>query len=434
MTDSERPNQTPQFEVPDLELEPVPRSIRQAAPTRAPNPSPLPAAAPVTTDLMFGATFDFGDELGDFELERTAQPNAQLATEPAPSAPVSGTVKRAPQAQPSVTTWRAPETAQLVFDPRELAILADYGDPPNNAALTIAYAYRVFARRRVLQRQLAPISAESAQAESERDASLAELARTLRPEIEQISEFRRFLAPVLEGELRAAARGQALNSINAQLGAHNAELDAEQAQVENQIQTAQRMESEAQRQCDEREENAERAQAKFKRAQIEMRGVTDPTQLGELEQRARALQPEALAAQSAFEHARQTLQQVRAGLETLRQNERKIARKRQAVGGAFQKEISARAEGLSEVELEQRSALAELARAVLAAPGAIAIPEASLERARSARERADPLFVRAEMFRRAIASYDAARARQGTRLAFTALGLTLVLISFKLIF
>src|SRR6478735_8781685 len=100
MSDSERPNQTPQFEVPDLELEPVPRSIGQAAPApRAPNPSPSPAGAATTTDLMFGATFDFGDELGDFELSRSAQANAQLAVESASSAPVSRPAKPVPEAR-----------------------------------------------------------------------------------------------------------------------------------------------------------------------------------------------------------------------------------------------------------------------------------------------------------------------------------------------
>ncbi len=103
---------------------------------------------------------------------------------------------------------------------------------------------------------------------------MLELARALRPEIEQVAEFRRFLAPVLEIEQRAAARGQALNSINAQLGAHHADLDAELAHVVSQIETEQRAESDAQRQHDEREANAHRADAKLKRVQIEMRAVT----------------------------------------------------------------------------------------------------------------------------------------------------------------
>jgi len=100
----------------------------------------------------------------------------------------------------------------------------------------------------------------------------------------------------------------------------------------------------------------------------------------------------------------------------------------------YQKELSARSQGLSEVEIEQRAALADLARAALAARGTLDIPEARLERVRNVSARADGLIVRAEMQRRAIASYDAPRARQGVRLACTAVGLLLVLFVFKLIF
>ena len=468
MSDSERPNpQTASFEVPDLEVEPAPRSIRKGAlPQDAPArlhtstlteqrveavPKQTRAAAP--NEQMFGATFDFDDDLGDFELERTAQANFQVATQHAASGPSVQAKARAPNVatSPPTPTGRAPDVEKLAVDPRELAILADYGDAPDNAAATLAYAYRVFTRQRELKHQLVPIAAECERAENEREATLAELARALRPELEQIAEFRRFLAPVLEVEQRAAARGQALNSINAQLGAHHADLDAELSRVVSQIETEQRAESEAQRQYDQREANESRANAKLKRVQIEMRAVTqvaeqklgpaggplpaaEAAQLAELEQRAQAMQPELQAARSGLEQAKQTLNQAHTRVEALRQNQRQLGRKKQALGGAYQKELSLRAEGVSEVELEQRAALVELARAVLVAPGPLAIPEDWLERVRRVSERADALSVRAEMFRRAIAAYDARRARQGVQLACTAVGLVLALFAFKLIF
>jgi len=434
MSDSERPNPpAASFEVPDLELEP-PRSFRPAAALRdnprapAPAATPAPAAAPAQTEL-FGSTFDFGDELGDFELERKAPANLG----------------------PNQPTGRAPDLAKLAFDPREIAILADYGDAPDNAAGTLAYAYRVFTRQRELKHELVPIATECERAEHEREATLAELARALRPALEQIQEFRRFLAPVLEIEQRTAARGQALNSINAQLGAQHAELDAELARVESQIEAEQRAESDAQRVYDEREASERRADAKSKRLQIEMRAVTqvaekklgpaggplpaaEAAQLAELEERAQLMQPEVHALRGALEQAKLTLNQARARVEASRQTQRQIARKKQALGGAYEKELSLRAEGVTEAELEQRAAFVELARAALGSPGTMAIPEAWLERVRRVSERADALSVRAEMFRRAIAAYDARRARQGVQLACTALGLILALFAFKLIF
>ena len=455
MSDSERPNpQTASFEVPDLELEPAPRSIRQGAPLRE---SPRGAAAPIAatapasaqTEQLFGSTFDFGDDLGDFELERTAQPNSGATTKPGPSAqPVKA---RRAELGPSQPTGRAPEVAKLVFDPREIEILADYGEAPDNAAGTFAYAYRVFTRQRELKHQLVSIAAECERAQNERAATLAELARALRPALEQIPEFRRSLAPILEIEQRAAARGRALNSINAQLGAHHSELDAELAHVASQIETEQHAESDARRQYDERESNAQRADAKLKRVQIEMRAVTqvaeqklgpaggsmpaaEAAQIAELERRAQAMQPEVQALRSALEQAKLEFYQARARVEALRQTQRQIGRKKQALGGAYEKELSLRAEGVSEVEIEQRTALVELACAALGAPSAVAIPEDWLERVRRVSERADALLARAEMFRRAITAYDARRARQGVQLACTAVGLVFALFAFKLIF
>jgi len=452
MSDPPRPNPpAPSFEVPDLELQPLPRSLPRAAPAR-PAAATL-APAPSSADPSFGATLDLGDDgdLGDFELERTAQPNLHLAGAYATRAVAAARPVKAADPQPSWPTGRAPEAAALSIDPRELAILADYGEPPDQAPLTLAYAYRVFTRQRELKRQLISIASECERAGLEREAALAELARALRPALESGGQFRRLLLPLLEIEQRAAARGQALSSINAQLDAQSTELAAELAQVKNQLAAEQRLESEAQREHDTREAQLKRADAKHKRVQIEMRAVMhlaeqklgaeggqipDPeaTQLATLQQRAEAMQPELAQARAEFEQAKQTLSQLHARLEALGQSERQIARKKQALGAAYQKELAARAQGVSESEIEQRAALAELARALLAARGTVDVPEAWLERVRSVGDQADRLVVRAEMQRRAILAYDAPRARQGVRLACTSVGLLLALFAFKLIF
>jgi len=455
MSDSQRPNPpAPSFEVPDLELEPAPQPQRQASPAPARKPDPVTAPASAQ-DRLFGATFDFNDDLDDLEFERSAQPTLQVGRESAPrlsaAKPAERVAPAAIDAGPSWPTGRAPETAELDIDPRELAILADYGDPPDSAPLTLAYAYRVFTRQRELKHQLVPLAAECERAQFEREATLAEFARTLRPVLEPIPEFRRFFAPLLELERRAAERGKALTAINAQLGAETGEFDAELAKIGAQLEVEQGLEHDAQRQYDEREANAKRAEAKWKRVQIEIRAVTqvaeqklgpqggqipdaEAAQLANLRQRAEAMQPEVTHALAEFEQAKQALAQLHARRDALRQSERQIARKKQALRGAYQKELAARAEGLSESEIEQRAALADLARAALAARGTIEIPEPWLERVHSVSERADRLIVRAEMQRRALVAYDRERARQGVRLAGTAVGLVLVLFAFKLIF
>lgn len=452
MSDSQRPNPpAPSFEVPDLELEPLPRSARQAPPASPRLSTAASAARPSAQELSFGPSFDFGHELPDLEEERGVQPDFQLG-EGATRATVA-TRAQAPAtlAQPNWSSGRAVQAAELEIDPRQLAILADYGERPESAAHSLAYAYRVFTRQRQLKRELLPIAAEAERARLEQETTLAEFSQAVRPALEQIQEFGRFLAPLLEIEQRNAARGQALTSINAQLGAEQAGLDAELGLLKTQIEGQQRLESEAQRRRDERQANAQRADAKLKRVQIEMRAVTqvaeqklgpqggqipdaEAAQLAQLRQRAEAIKPEVLQARAEFEQAEQALGQVHARLDALRRRERQTTRQKQASGQTHQKELSLRSQGVSETEFEQRAALADLARAVLAARGTVEIAEAWLERVRSASDRADQLIVRAEMQRRAIVAYDAQRARQGVRLACTAVGLLCVVFAFKLIF
>ena len=449
MSDSQRPNPLPSFEVPDLELEPVPRSM-QAPPARQPANATLRATPLRTTEPAFGALFDFGDELGEFE--RSAPPNFQIDGGSAPRLAI------AKRAEPAVTevqsSWpsgQALDLAELEIDPRELAVLADYGEPPDSPALTLAYAYRVFTRQRELKQQLIPIAAECERAQAARERTLAELARGLRPAVEQRSEFRRFFASLLELEQRAAERGRTLTAINAQLDAETNQFDAVLTQISGQLEVEAQLEREAQRQHEERQANAKRADAKLKRVQIEIRAVThlaeqklgpqagqvpepEAAQLATLQQRAEALEPEIAHAREEFEQAQQALNQVRARLGALRQNERQITRKKQAYAGAYQKELSLRSQGLSENEIEQRSALAELGRALLATRDTALVPEAWLERVRQVSDRANKLSARAELQRRAIAAYDAPRARQGVKLACTAALLLLLSFAFKLIF
>ena len=452
MSDSQRPippvvrhAQGPSFEVPDLEVEAVKGSQRRAAPARAAATQALGAK-----DHSFGVSFDFGEELE--EIERSAQPSYQLALEHAPRAiRAKPSVSTSTEATPSWPSGRAAVAAELEFDPLELANLAGYGTPPDSAPLTLAYAYRVFTRQRELKRQLVPIALECERAQLEREATLAEFSRALRSALESSSESRRLLAPLLQVEQRASARGQALTAFNAKLAAELGQFDSELAQLQAQAQVEEGLERAAERQCKDRKADAERAEAKWKRVGIEMRALTHVTEreLGtqdepspeaeaaefpSLRQRAQALEPEVTRTRAELEQAERALAQVHARQAALRQRYPQVSRQKQAASGALQSELSARAESVSEAELEQRGALVDLARTVLASPGTIDVPEVWLERVREIGTRADQSIVRAEMLRRAIASYDAPCARQGVRLACTASALLLVLFVFKLIF
>jgi hypothetical protein len=477
MSDSQRPKLVPvlpSFEVPDLELEPAPRPLRQAANSPA-HATQQPAqgrgvAAPnlfeeesfqtagLSLDLdadprdnaaVFGSSISFEDP-DSFEVERTAAPNILLHVAAEGAAKVTERIDH----QGGHAAWptgRAPDVTQLKLDPVEIAILADYGDVPHAVQLTPSYAYRVFSRQRELKRQLISIAAESERAQFEREATLAELARAVRPAAEKIEQFRRLFAPLLELEQVAGQRGQALSFINQQLSAQSGQYDAELGQIAEQISAQQKLERDAIAVYDQREAAAKRAEAKLKRVHIEIRALTqvaeqklgpaggqipepEATQLGALRQRAEDSKPEVAHTQAEFSQAKAALGQVRAHLDALRQSDRLNLRKKQALGEHYQKELQVRSQGLSESETQQRAALAELGRALLGAAGSIDVTEAWLERVRAVSERADKLLVRREMQARAIDSYDQTRVRQGVQLACTVVGLFVLLILFKLIF
>ena len=480
MSESQRPKpSSSQFEVPDLDLGPAPPSFKQAAPAAA-AVRPAAQAQPRGPGSNFGTPdlFDDEDSLasgtlslevdtgsrsqatafagaiafeqpGDFELDAVVRPALQLG-----DAPRSGGAALREQATSTTEAWpsgRAPEPEQLKLDPVEIAILADYGEAPQSAQLTPSYAFRVFTRQRELKRQLLSIAAESARAEFEREATLAELARAVRPAVEQNERFRRLLVPLNELEQVASQRGQALSSVNAQLDARTSELEAGRSHTGRQIEAEQQLEQAALLVHDEREATAKRADAKLKRVHIEMRAVTqvaeqklgpkggqipeaEAAQLEALQQRAAALEPEVARARAEFEQAKHGLGQVRARLEMLHQSERQASRKKRALGEHVQKEVLARSVGMSENEAGQRAALADLGRAVLGSNGVVDVPAAWLERVRSVAGRADKLAIRREMQRRALEAFDRERVTQGVRLVCTAVGLFIVLLALKLIF
>ncbi len=465
MSESQRPKTTAlEFVVPDLELEPAPRS-RATSPTAPAAPAQQGYSAPNLFDedpfessglsielnqnsgegkVDFGSSISFDGQSG-FELEPTARP---LSGESGPQSVVTR------RAEPSSgeAAWpsgRVPDAETLTIDPVEVVVLADYGSAPSSAHLTPAYAYRVFTRQRELKQRLSSLSIERERAEAEREATLAELARTVRPAAEQVDAFKRLFAPLIELEQVARQRGQALSSVNAELGAHSATFDSELTQLTEQLSAQQALEQDAERACTERAQLAQRADAKLKRVHIEIRAVThvaeqklgpqggqipeaEATQLAQLRQREGAIQPEVAQTKAELEQAKLGLGQARARLDTLRQNERLILRKKQALGEHYQKEFKVRSAGLSESETEQRSALADLGRAVLAAHGSVPVPEPWLERVRGASERADQLIRRCETQRRALDAYDRSKVAQGVRLACTAIGIIVLLTVLKI--
>ena len=446
MGDSQQPKPAvPSFEVPDLELEPVPRSFRAPAVSAAPMPAPAQrsAASASSTSNVFDDDDFMGNSAG-LELA-LGGPSAE---DPAPHS-ARGKSAIATAEASNWPTGQAPERARLMIDPAELALLARYGAPPTNPLLTPSYAFAVFKRQRELKADLVLLDRELSKAELERENSLAELARAVRPEAERVEQLKRLLGPLLELEQVSAARGQALTAASAELTQQADALDGQLDSLTRELELAVAAERDAQRSCDAEQEIFRRADAKLKRVLIEIRAVTqvaeqklgpgggqvpepEASKLAELRARLAATEPEVDAARASLATVKNALDQASARVEALRQHERLAGRKKQALVSHYQRELDLRNRSLHENVEQERAALANLARAVLALRGAVAVPEALIADLRSKSERAEALTLRAERHLRALDAYDRARVTQGVRLACTALVILAALIALKL--
>jgi len=448
MGDSQQPKPAaPLFEVPDLELEPVSRSVRTPGRAVAPESKPKPdAVAPPST----GTPNRFDDE--DF-LDNGATLELALddptSPHPAPSSARTASTNALRDAS-GWPTGRAPDRARLAIDPSELALLSGYGEAPTNPLLSPAYAYRVFTRQRELKAELGPLDRDLLRAENERENALAQLARAVRPEAERVEQLRRLLSPLLELEQVAASRGQALSDTNADLDRQASAIDRERDAIAAELELALASERAAQHARDAAQELFRRADAKLKRVHIEIRAVTqviehqlgpnggpvpapEASQLAELRARSTVAETELQVARLQLENAETALDHASARVAAVRQNEHLASRKKQALLTHYRQELDLRGRSLDESAEQRDAALADLGRAVLALRGAVVIPEPLIARVRAASDCADALALRAERHLRALDAYDHARASQGVKLACTACAAFFVLLALKIL-
>jgi hypothetical protein len=435
---SERSDPNAGLVIPDLELEP--------AVSKRPTPSPARAAAPrapaKTQGLSHGAEIDLGGD-GDDDFELVATGSAmELAT---------GSSAAEPTRQPASAAWptgRSRSADQLAIDPLEVALVAGYGAAPQSDLLTPAYAYRVYARRRLLQRAVSAQNAALTAEEAERDAALAELASGLRPTLQASDAFRRLLEPSREVARLAGERSAAFSEADAGFREHMAKFDQELNRLAEASAGASAVASEKAARAQSSDGELRRAEAKHQRVQIEIRGVLDlarqalgpaggdiPTpqaaQLAELQARSTALEPELARARAASSAASAEAHRAEDQLRRLQTQTRQLEREKATASGSLSQQLSVRAAGVSEAEPQPRLALAEVARAVLAARGGVAVPEATLQALRAHDARVDSQAIRLETHVRALDSHDHQRVRRGVILTLSALGLVVLAIALK---
>ena len=432
---NERKPPGPSFEIPDLELAPPPVSKRAAPLT----PSRTGPAAMTPDAASFGLEISLPDLDDDDDLLQLGS-NVELSVGTSPQA-----VKRHLENWPSGHTR---PVDQLPIDPADVTLTAGYGDAPKSALLTPFYAYRVLARRAPLKRAIALHHAELTQAELLRDTQLMQLSSELRPVLEANDAFRRLLEPTREVERLAGDRHSALSQADAGYKEQMARFDAELLQLREAEAKAKALSDERSAVAGGTDSLLRRAEAKQQRVQIEIRGVMDvarralgpaggdmPTaqaeQLAELQTRAQALEPELAQARATHAAASKAQDEADAEVRRLLGQIRQVERRKASAGSVLEKQLSVRAASVSEAEQQRRDALAGVARAVLAARGAVAVPQPQLQALRDHENAVDAAAIRLETHARALEAYERDRVKQGVVLVLSACGVVLLSILLK---
>jgi hypothetical protein len=410
---------SPSFDIPDLDLAPVPK---KSAPAPEPRPAVPPAPPPRTGAVELeefennsaaagstamsaysGGSFDLGDddEPGmKLELQSYRPPAAQgVASEmpaqaqaqaSAPPAPV-----RTPTVAPRLGASMAPPVAAL--DPQAVALVAGYGPAPASAYLAPLYAYRVLMRKRALRAALVHLNRDAATAEEARNDALANIVHGLRARLEADARFQSSFAAIRQMEQITGERGAALAKVNDELQAGKQALAKQLAEVGRQVELLRPAEQAAAAELAEVEQVANRVIARHKRALIEIRSATSIAQraagapdapvppehaqrIAALQAQADAMLPEVEQRRAELRTAQTKLQDLRNQLSALSAHARRIQDQDRQLERQFGAKIVAQSAGLSEAQRQLTAAMAEIGRTVLGArdefpldPNAIAL-------------------------------------------------------------
>ncbi len=387
---------------------------------------PAFGAANVLDDGSFGPGFETAPSiaLDDDAIESTAANARALPARPMEAA----------------RTWPtgvSPESASIDLDPSEVALTAEYPDPPATPFAALPYAINVLLRKRALGATVSRLNGTLLEAERRRDALLVSMIEERRPELERAPDGRKLLEFVTRIETLAEEKRNALSGLSEEVRRLSAELDAEATTVAKARKESARGVEIAKAVLDERVTRHDRADARMKRLYIEVRAILDavekaggeatPAQNAELTAR----EAEVAAHRPGLERALGELEEAKAALETkeaadedVARRMRDVERRRTALATEAQKRLGAQTHSVTEAEAHRAEAMIEAARGVLAAKGRVVdVPATTLEAIAAADADVESCARELERYVRALDAYDADAMKNGvvTALALAAI-------------
>lgn len=422
-------------ELPDLVIAPAARPAPAPASNAGSAPKPLVSDAAALPDL--GANRDFDDD-DDFDVAQIEIVGHERGKRPLPPPPVATSIAPTTAQRPAASVAAAPTE----LDRYDVLAFADYGRAPRHPWESPAYALRVLFRQRQLRRSLSRVRGELRRCEAAQSDALVALFERTRPMLASHDDGARLLAPIGEIEDRARARGEALESTSAEFEAKVAGLDREigaldearTAEMAKQAKLAEVVERAA--------DELSRAEAKQRRVDIEIRATQQAARAAagpdatvappEFAVKLSALAEERDARVAEVARARALLDEANGPFAEQQRvvvgYERRLAdlrKSRKVLEEGYERQISVRSEGLSEVEKERRDAIADVARRLLA-NSRVPLDEkgrAAVAAADEAKRRGDEQL---DKHLRALDAFDKKRFKEGA--AIVACGVALLLL------
>lgn len=389
------------MELPDLEIGPAAPTPRQGVAQSSPEP---PTAfsnmgeliVPMAFDIFDDADEERGDDAIRLEVVEEALEKRDL---PGPDVPVAiASLRFAGSPSPSSAISLV---EPIEVDPFELLALADFGPVPTSLWQTPLYAIRVFRRRAQLEKEIERIEKELKLREAAFSDSLVALVDDLRPALEEHPSGGRWFAPIYELELRARARGEALESVSAEFSAKVAEVDREIATGEEACEAELTKLAPLTEELERRKAEHGRAEAMLKRVEIEIRAaqqaaraaagpdakVAPPEHALKIQDLSKVREARAADVARTKAELDEVLKPHQARERLISDRRRQIAelrRGRKSLEEAYGRQLSVRTEGVAEAERERREMTVEIGARLLE-DSPIAIEPAVRERVQRAR-------------------------------------------------
>ena len=346
---------------------------------------------------------------------------------------------------PTATThaWpdgKTPEPGSVEIAPCQVAQLCSWGEGPTRWWETIIYAFLVYQGKRQLREQIIPISQELSQAEARRDEYLAQLALALKDSLEREGSC----GSALEAAEAALAHQQQVaeqqRSAQTHLSSETLALDQALARADAEIEELNKRSNNLRGQTEEAEIALRREQARLQRLGIERRNIEQAnppgspvlTRLDELDGQVQLLGPKIVLAQESAKSVRVALDETTSAIEEKTAQIRELKHRRDLLGrllASQMRQVSEAADGATD---RQRQALADLGRAILAARGQIPVNDATLGEVARHDEAVATIWRREQLYVLALANFDKAAARRGTRLALAFLALIVLFLVWRI--